>query len=665
VDSDGLFSGCDAYLTIDGPDCDDGNPNCTTDCQTDLDADGIPLCADTCVDIDGDGYGNPGGSGNTCAGPDCNEGNPHCEADCTDVDLDAFCVTTDCDDTDPNNWISCASCVDADGDTYFFVCDQYADINGPDCDDTNGAVFPGAPEVCDGVNNDCDHPDWPNALFWVERPTAGSTIDPRSVFAADLDGDNDIDALLASGEANKIAWYENTAGDGSDWTQQVISMAVELAYTAIAADLDGDDDLDVLSGSCFGNFQVAWYENVNGDGSEWVLREILHQQQARCAVSVFAADMDGDDDLDVLTTYDDYNGLNRKVVWFENTFGNGFFWVHHVISEPGGYSSSVFAADVDADGDLDAVAGCAEEGQQTAWYENTVGDGSAWTVHVISTPGADLVFGTDLDGDGDMDVLSARDADEKVAWYENTAGDGSAWTVHVISAYIDRAESVFAADVDGDGDVDALSASYDDDTFYWYENTVGDGSAWTEREISTWATRARSVFAADVDGNGDMDVLSASGYPQGSVDWYDHERWEGDHDEDGLPICAGDCEDGNPTVYPGAPETNDGIDNQCPGDEGHGLIDEIEGESGFHGPGNREEYSWQAQPSATSYEVARFAEPANPVGCTTVTTAETFVIDPQEPLTGLIFHYLVRALEPFAGSWGQDSEGIERTNVCP
>ena len=65
--------------------------------------------------------------------------------------------------------------------------------------------------------------------------------------------------------------------------------------------------------------------------------------------------------------------------------------------------------------------------------------------------------------------------------------------------------SVFAADLDGDGDLDVLVASANDDKIAWYEN---DGSEnFTPRIISTAADAARSVFAADVDSDGDLDVL--------------------------------------------------------------------------------------------------------------------------------------------------------------
>jgi hypothetical protein len=81
------------------------------------------------------------------------------------------------------------------------------------------------------------------------------------------------------------------------------------------------------------------------------------------------------------------------------------------------------------------------------------------------------VYATDLDGDGDADVLSASQADDKIAWYENLGG-GNFGSQQVITTSADRAWSVYATDLDGDGDADVLSASFFDDKIAWYENLV-------------------------------------------------------------------------------------------------------------------------------------------------------------------------------------------------
>jgi len=67
-------------------------------------------------------------------------------------------------------------------------------------------------------------------------------------------------------------------------------------------------------------------------------------------------------------------------------------------------------------------------------------------------------------------VLSASSSDDKIAWYENTDGQGSFGAQQVITTAADAAVSIYAADLDGDGDLDVLSASFDDDKIAWYRN---------------------------------------------------------------------------------------------------------------------------------------------------------------------------------------------------
>ena len=130
------------------------------------------------------------------------------------------------------------------------------------------------------------------------------------------------------------------------------------------------------------------------------------------------------------------------------------------------------------------------------------------------------MYASDLDGDGDMDVLSASQQDDKIAWYEND-GSGSFGDQQIITTMARGARSVYVSDLDGDGDMDVLSASYYDDKIAWYENE-GSGSFGGQQVITNSACWAESVYAVDLEGDGDMDVLSAS---YSSIAWYENDGW--------------------------------------------------------------------------------------------------------------------------------------------
>jgi uncharacterized protein YcfL len=234
-----------------------------------------------------------------------------------------------------------------------------------------------------------------------------------------------------------------------------------------------------------------------------------------------AIDVDGDGDMDVLSAslYDD------TIAWYENdgTVANPGF-TKRVVAADADEAVSVFAIDVDGDGDMDVLSASSAD-NTIAWYEN---DGSentpAFTKQSIATDadGASSVFAIDVDGDGDMDVLSASFIDNTIAWYDN---DGTVanpgFTKRVITSDANGAVSVFAIDVDGDGDMDVLSASLYGDTIAWYENDGNVGNpGFTKRVITNDADAARSVFAIDVNSDGDIDVLSASDLDD-TIAWYD------------------------------------------------------------------------------------------------------------------------------------------------
>ena len=75
-----------------------------------------------------------------------------------------------------------------------------------------------------------------------------------------------------------------------------------------------------------------------------------------------------------------------------------------------------------------------------------------------------------MDLDGDLDVLSASFSDRKVAWFANLDGLGLFSNERVITTKGDGAMKVFAVDVDGDGDLDVIANLLRMNTIYWYAN---------------------------------------------------------------------------------------------------------------------------------------------------------------------------------------------------
>lgn len=133
------------------------------------------------------------------------------------------------------------------------------------------------------------------------------------------------------------------------------------------------------------------------------------------------------------------------------------------------------------------------------------------------------LYTVDIDSDGDLDVLSASYASDMIGWHENIDGTGVFGDLQVISSNANAARYVYGADIDGDGDIDVLSASEGDNKIAWYENMDGKGDFSAEKIISTTTYNPREVYAADIDGDGDMDIVSASyGNLYGIIVWYEN-----------------------------------------------------------------------------------------------------------------------------------------------
>ncbi|MEM8947568.1 MAG: FG-GAP-like repeat-containing protein, partial [Planctomycetota bacterium] len=298
-------------------------------------------------------------------------------------------------------------------------------------------------------------------------------------------------------------------------TEEIIIDTYDANVSAsIAADLDGDGDVDVISATNFQNFVtdrgVFWHEN-DGSGN-FTRRQVSSAGVVNRVVSLVVSDIDGDGDQDVLAITNSTSGNNVSVLVNNGSQG---FSVRAVGAAS--FGTSVFAADVDSDGDIDVLSASRND-DKIGWFENQ--GNLNFQEHVITTNAnsARGVFAVDMDGDGDTDVLSASNQDSTVAWYENDGGQN--FTERVISTDDRGAFAVFAADYDGDGDIDVLSAAAGDGELVLH---VNDGEEnFTKRVVATGLTNPRKIFAADLDGDGDLDALAASATESATLAWFEN-----------------------------------------------------------------------------------------------------------------------------------------------
>ena len=323
---------------------------------------------------------------------------------------------------------------------------------------------------------------------------------PVSVAAADFDGDGDMDVLGAFPGNTLIAWGEN---DGAEnFVQRTISATANDVQSVCAEDIDGDGDVDVLAALTGGTQRIVWYEN-NGSGV-FTSRTISSTGRA---TSVVAADMDRDGDMDIFCGTQDL----VNIAWYEND-GNQNFTSRVVFAGNSGEGHLVAAIDADQDGDMDVVAAMGHGG--ISWYENN--GNQNFTGHLIESGAVfefSSVFAADIDGDSDMDVAAVALEDVfgsnqgSVVWYDNNGAQS--FTKRNIDGF-GGADSVFVADLNGDGHRDILAAARFSNRVRWYQNN-GDRQ-FTMRVLADSQGSAifqgtSSTFAADIDSDGAMDAI--------------------------------------------------------------------------------------------------------------------------------------------------------------
>ena len=401
----------------------------------------------------------------------------------------------------------------------------------------------------------------------------------ESVALGDLDGDGDLDAFVVYELASLTRIFFNQGGQQGQQAGTLLDSGQQLSTCNIPrvslGDLDGDGDLDAFI-SCGEDDPHRVHINQGGmqGGVEGFFsyggEQDLGNFQGRGNA---LGDVDGDGDLDAFVVHDYFEPDRIYINQGNLQGGSAGEFVDSGQSLGSRRSSSVALADLDGDGDLDAFVthfdgpdgiylnqGGAQNGTEGVYIDSG---------QILQSWGSLDVALADLDGDGDIDAIPVKGS--ALVLLNQGGAQGGSEGEFLSSAYLygtvtDRAIAI--GDIDNDGDLDAVVAGNSIyEVLHLNQGGLQGGIAGTfstDLQAIPSNNLTRDIALGDLDGDGDLDAISVSGAIPGGVPDLIH--WN--------QFIAPDC-DGN-----GNPDRCDVQQDPLLDCDGNGELDSCELTSG-------------------------------------------------------------------------------------
>jgi hypothetical protein len=331
--------------------------------------------------------------------------------------------------------------------------------------------------------------------------------------AGDLNGDRKPDIVTGGW------WYLNPGNPAGSWQKKTIGSPLNNFSTLY--DFDADGDLDIIGTQSSNKATTnpnsntfAWAQN-NGAGN-FTIRTNIAAATGDFLQGVVAGNLQGNQVA--LSWHKNGGSVQTLTIPADPTKGT---WAWKSISTTT-QEEDLSLGDIDRDGKNDLLLG-------SKWLKNT---GNSWTPQTLFNISAndhpDRNNLADINQDGKLDAVIGYEAINvagKLAWYQQPSNATSLWTEHIISNQVIGPMSVDTADMDGDGDMDVIAGehNYTNPTtakLIIFENT-NKGASWKQHVVYTGDEHHDGAQTVDIDGDGDLDIISI-GWNNNKVTLYEN-----------------------------------------------------------------------------------------------------------------------------------------------
>jgi hypothetical protein len=342
-----------------------------------------------------------------------------------------------------------------------------------------------------------------NPAFAQELAFATNTLivgnAPSSVIAADINGDGKVDLICTDSKDNTLMVLTNN-GNGGFGLNATYNVPPSNPTCVVAADINGDGKPDLICAINVGLLVVLTNNGTGGFGSNAVLNV---GDGPSCVV---AADVNGDGKLDLITA--DYGDSTLTVLTNNGSGGFGFNARLNVGPFPRStWPHWVATADINDDGKVDLISANTSAIYPSTIFTNngTGGFGSNATYNAGILP-QQCVVAADINGDGKVDLISANGLTDTLTVLTNNGsgifGINATYNAGVYPFF------VTATDINGDGKLDLVCANAGTNTLTVLTNN-GSGGFGFNATLAV-GNGPRSIAVADVNGDGKVDLISAN-----------------------------------------------------------------------------------------------------------------------------------------------------------